>query len=362
MPMHAVIMAGGSGTRFWPQSRRARPKQFLSIGTERPLLTETITRLSPIIDGQSVMVVAGPHHAELVHEAVPDLPEGGLVIEPFARNTAPCVGLAALHLARRSPQTVMAVLPADHHIQDAATFRRLLLAAEERAMAGEIVTLGIRPTRPETGYGYIHYAGNDAVATEQRVNAYKVHRFVEKPQKAVAERYLAEGHYLWNSGMFFFTAARILDDIQRCLPTLYSALMRIGAALDEGADRYAEVLAAEFEAIEGISIDYGVMEHADNVRVIPADIGWNDVGHWAALGDFADQDQEGNIIEGPVVMIDAKRNIVQGDQGRLVALVGVEDFVVVDTADALLICPRERAQDVRRVVERLKAEKKDKLL
>ncbi|MFN3200532.1 MAG: mannose-1-phosphate guanylyltransferase [Bradymonadia bacterium] len=362
MPMHAVIMAGGSGTRFWPRSRKARPKQFLSIGTERALLAETVARLSPVIEADQVMVVAGTRHAPLVGEVLPELSAEGLVIEPAARNTAPCVGLAAIHIARKDPNTVMAVLPADHHILDEKGFRRLLLAAEQRAAAGEIVTLGIRPTRPETGYGYIHYDGADAIATDQRVDAYRVHRFVEKPQKAVAERYLAEGHYLWNSGMFFFTAARILDDIRRCLPTLHQALERIGAALDEGPERYNAVLQAEFEAIEGISIDYGVMEHAENVRVIPADIGWNDVGHWAALGDFAPADKRGNIVQGDAVLIEAERNVVQSGAGRLVALVGVEDLVVVDTEDALLVCPRDRAQDVRKVVDRLKADKKEELL
>ena len=204
MKIYGVIMAGGSGTRFWPLSRRDRPKQFLAMGTERPLITETVHRLEPLVDIDRIRVVAGLRHAAAVREHLPALGSTGLIIEPRARNTAPCVALAALHVAHEDPDAVMAVLPADHHIADPETFRTLLSAAAERAAAGDIVTLGIRPTRPETGYGYIEF-GDDSVATGDGVDAYAVERFVEKPDRPTAEKYLENGKFLWNSGMFFFT-------------------------------------------------------------------------------------------------------------------------------------------------------------
>lgn len=361
---YAVIMAGGSGTRFWPLSRRAKPKQFLAIGTQRTLIEETVARLSPLIPPERVLVVAGEGHVPAIQALLPDQ---WLVTEPCARNTAPCVGLAAAHLLQRDPDAVMAVLPADHHIADAAGFRRLIAAAEERARAGEIVTLGIRPDRPETGYGYIHYQREDTVATTSGVEVCAVRRFVEKPPKAVAERYLAEGGYLWNSGMFVFTAKRLMADIRRFLPAMAAALDRIAAAL--GTRDETEITAREFNNMESVSIDYGVMEHADRVRVVPADMGWNDVGHWAALADFGMPDAAGNVRSGgfderpdDLVLIDAHDNIVQASAPRLVALLGVNGLVVVDTPDVLLVCARDRVQDVRKVVSRLEELKRGDLL
>ncbi len=363
MSFYAVIMAGGSGTRFWPLSRRARPKQFLAIGTPRTLIEETVGRLAPLIPPERAMVVAGEGHVPAIRGLLPDQ---WLVTEPCARNTAPCVGLAAIHLMARDPDAVMAVLPADHHIADAAGFRRLIAAAEERAREGEIVTLGIRPDRPETGYGYIHYNREDTLATSSGVEVCGVRRFVEKPPKAVAERYLAEGGYLWNSGMFIFTARRILSDIRRYLPAMAAALDRIALALGTPAE--AEVTAREFNGMESVSIDYGVMEHAERVRVVPADIGWNDVGHWAALADFGTPDAAGNVVSGlgdrpgNVALIDTRDAIVQSSAGRFIALLGVDNLVVVDTPDALLLCARDRVQDVRRVVSRLEELKRGDLL
>ncbi len=356
--MYAVIMAGGSGTRFWPVSRRDRPKQFLAIGTDRPLLVETVARLDPLVPLERILVVAGAHHADTIRALLPGLPPDNLLIEPCARNTAPCVGLAAAHLAARDPDAVMAVLPADHHIGDPARFRALIAAAADRARRGEIVTLGIRPTRPETGYGYIHFDRTDTVDIDG-VAACRVERFVEKPPREVAEQYLASGRYLWNSGMFFFTPRRILADIGRFLPATRARLDRIAAAI--GTPAYAETLEREFAATEAVSLDYGVMEHADRVRVVPAAFGWNDVGHWAALADFGDVDDRGNVLRGDTVIVDSHGCVVQSE-GPLVALVGVHDLVVVATGDAVLVCPKDRAQDVRRVVDRLAARKREDVL
>ena len=356
--LFAVIMAGGSGTRFWPVSRAKRPKQFLSLVTNRTLFEETVLRLEPLIAAEQVYVVAGAQHTLQVQALRPDIPNAQLLVEPCARNTAPCVGLAAIHIAKHNPKAVMAVLPADHHISDAAEFRTLIAAAAERARTGEIVTIGIRPSRPETGYGYIQSETSKVVQTDAGPEALRVLRFVEKPESAVAEQYVADGGYLWNSGMFFFTAERILADMERLLPNLHAALHRIGDEI--GTERYDEALKREFEAAKPISIDYGVMERTDNIRVIPGDVGWNDVGHWEALAEYVPPDEDGNVVTGRAVFVDSRENIVHSSstkdaQGRLIALIGVEGLIVADTGDAILVCRRDRNQDVRQVVELLKS-------
>lgn len=362
--MYAVIMAGGSGTRFWPLSRRDRPKQFLSIGTARPLLVETVERLAPLVPPDRVYVVAGERHARPIRALLPKLPADHLLVEPCPRNTAPCVGLAAVHLARKDRDAVMAVLPADHHIADGPRFRKVIAAAAERARAGEIVTLGIRPTRPETGYGYIRFDPSEPLVAGG-VEVCRVERFVEKPPREVAERYLASNRYLWNSGMFFFTPARILADIRRFMPALAEGLDRIARAI--GTAEYGAVLAETFTELRSTSIDYGVMEHATGhpelppMRVVPADFGWNDVGHWAAIADFAESDASGNVTDGDAVLVDTRDSIVHAGHGA-VALVGVSDLVVVTTEDAVLVCPRDRAQDVRKIVDRLTRDEREELL
>lgn len=359
-------MAGGSGTRFWPLSRRARPKQFLSIGTDEPLIVETVARLAPMVPMDRVRIVAGQHHAGAIREHLPTLKDPSLIIEPCARNTAPCIGLAALHVAREDPDAVMAVLPSDHHIGDGPGFRRLIQAAAERARDGEIVTLGIQPTRPETGYGYIKLADDQPeLMTSQGVAVETVDRFVEKPDADTAEQYLSSGRFLWNSGMFFFTARNILDAFDRHLPDLMTVLQQIQPAL--GTPDYPSVLDEAFARAPSISLDYGIMEpltQGDDptpVRVLAADIGWNDVGHWAALADFAETDDAGNVVSGDALVIDGGDNIVHTD-GPLLALVGVSGLVVVRTEDAVLVCSRDNAQDVRKIVSALKTDDRESLL
>ena len=359
-------MAGGSGTRFWPLSRRAQPKQFLSIGTEEPLIVETVARLAPLVPMDRVRIVAGQGHAGAIKRHLPTLGDASLIIEPCARNTAPCIGLAALHVAHDDPDAVMAVLPSDHHIGDGPGFRRLIQAAAERARAGEIVTLGIQPTRPETGYGYIQLTDSASdLVTTQGVQVETVERFVEKPDHQTAEGYLASGRFLWNSGMFFFTARHILSAFERHLPELMAVLRKIEPTL--GTPAYEEVLAEAFAEAPSISLDYGIMEpltQGDDptpVRVLAADIGWNDVGHWAALADFAETDAAGNVVAGDALIIDGGDNIVHTD-GALLALVGVSGLVVVRTDDAVLVCTREKAQDVRKIVAALKETKRENLL
>lgn len=350
--IHAVVMAGGSGTRFWPISRRSRPKQLLAIGTEEALIVETVKRLAPVIPIERVVVVAGAGHMPPIAQLLPALRASNQIIEPCARNTAPALGLAAIHLRRRDPEAIMAVFPADHHIADVAGFQRLILAAAERAAEGEIVTLGIQPSRPETGYGYIRYHADRRVVAGEAVEVFEVDRFVEKPPLSTAERYLAEGGYLWNSGTFFFKASRLLADIRAHIPALAAALDRVDAAL--GTPDYARVLDEAFNAAPSISIDYGIMERAEAVRVIPAQIGWNDVGHWAALADFVPADEAGNVTHGPQLLIEAEGNITHSEDGRLIAALGVRDLVIVSTEDVVLVLPKDRAQDVRALVDALK--------
>ncbi len=352
--LYALILSGGAGTRLWPLSRKARPKQFLALVGETPLLAATVARLPPLAGIDRTFVVCGPAHAPAVRRILPALPAENLVVEPCARNTAPCVGLAALHVARRDPKGVMLMLPADHHIGRPAAFRDALAAAARVAQGGVIATIGIRPSRPETGYGYLKVGPRLAVKgrTRKGLEPRKVERFVEKPDAPTAERYLADGGYLWNSGIFAFRADVILDEIRGAMPELVPALDRIGAAL--GTRRAGAVLKKVFPTCPSISIDYGVMEKSDRIAVVPADFGWSDVGSFAALPDVRELDPDGNVKEGDALVFDGRNNVVLALPGRPLAVIGMDDVIVVDAGDAVLVCRRDRAQDVRKAVDALK--------
>ena len=357
--VYAVVMAGGSGTRFWPLSRRHLPKQFLAIGGELPLIAATMARLDDIAPWSQRYVVAGEHHAAGVRQHCPQLPADQLLIEPCARNTAPCIALAALHIAQRDPEGVMIVLPSDHHISDVPALRHALESAVIGAAENKIVTLGVVPTRPETGYGYIRFPGG-GVINESRLD---VDRFVEKPPRRVAERYLASGEYLWNSGVFIMSARRVLSEIERQLPDLNRAFLPVQEALARGdVKRYQVALDDAFAQIKSVSIDVGVIEGADDVEVIPISVGWSDVGHWGALEEVSAVDERGCVSLGRSehVLVDAERVTVSGD--KLIAIVGVSDVIVVDTPDATLVCHRDQAQEVKRVVEELKARGRSELI
>jgi mannose-1-phosphate guanylyltransferase len=363
MKIHAVVMAGGSGTRFWPLSRRARPKQFLPLAGKLPLLADTVKRLPPLAPIGRTYVVCGPIHARAVRTILPKLPKENLLVEPVARNTAPCVGLAALHVARRAPDGILAMLPADHHVARPEQFRDAIATGARIAAGGAIVTIGVTPSRPETGYGYLEVGaplpGESAVAGGQLAPA-RVKRFVEKPDRAKAEEYLSDGGYLWNSGIFVFRADVILDEIQRAMPELAKRLGAIAETL--GTRAYAKALAREFPACPSESIDYGVMERSSRIAVVPADFGWSDVGSFAAIPEVRAADEAGNVVSGDALVIDGKDNVVLADGGRLVAVVGATGLVVVDAGDALLVCPRERAQDVKKAVDELKRLRRDALI
>ncbi len=350
--IYAVIMAGGVGSRFWPRSSRLLPKQFLPILHRRTMLEETCRRLRPLVPWDNVIVVAGQEHASHVRRLLPALPQQNLLLEPCGRNTAPCIGLAALHIQRRCPEAVMVVLPADHGIGNPKAFLLGLKTAVVTAREKEcLVTIGTTPTRPETGYGYIR---TGAMVAGKR-NALWVRSFHEKPSHRQAERFVSSGAYLWNSGMFVFQVSTILRALRQFLPTVYQGLTRIVRSQNRKGQAS---LRAEYQRLPSISIDYGVMEKVCRMStplrlaVIPGDFGWSDVGSWDALAAFREKDARGNTVEGKAVLIDAHNAFVLSPS-RLVALVGIKDVIVIDAGGATLVCHRSQAQDVRRVVEEL---------
>jgi mannose-1-phosphate guanylyltransferase len=357
--VYPVVMAGGSGTRFWPLSRRSRPKQFLDLAGEGPLLAATVRRLPPLALPADTYVVCGPAHARAARRLLKGVPAANVLVEPCARNTAPCVGLAALHVAARDRKGVMLMLPADHHIARPDAFRAALAQAAGLAAKGHIATIGIRPHAPETGYGYLK-VGAKLPKGRGRAGAHRVERFVEKPDVITAARYLADGHYLWNSGIFAFRADVILDEIRRAMPVLGEQLGAIQKAL--GTPAYKRTLARVFPDCPSISIDYGVMEKSQQIVVVPADFGWSDVGSFAALPDVRSTDHVGNVAEGEALVIDGQNNVVLAVGGRPVAVIGLEGVVVVDAGDAILVCKKDRAQDVRKAVDELARRGRDEVL
>jgi mannose-1-phosphate guanylyltransferase len=352
---YAVIMAGGSGTRFWPASRAAKPKQFLSLGgSEETLLQATVRRATALVGIDHVFVVTGQRHASEAAEQIPELPPENLLLEPIGRNTAPCLAWACAHVRRRDPAGVIAVMPADHHIESEPEFVGSLRRALSAAETGAIVTLGIKPTRPETGYGYL------ALGPALGEGLYRVEAFVEKPTRERAEQFLASDRYLWNSGMFFFRADVMLGEIGKRLPELSAFVERCDEAQRHGAE--ADVVANEYPGLTSISIDYGVMEKAQGILVVPASFGWNDLGSWAATFELSAKDRDGNAAAGELLAIDSTGCFTSAKSGKLVVLIGLHDVVAVDTEDALLIVPRDRAQEVSKVVAALKAAGKDRQL
>jgi mannose-1-phosphate guanylyltransferase len=350
---YALIMAGGGGTRLWPASRRKRPKQFLPLlPGGRTLLGATVERLQAIAPPERTLVVTAANQVADVERTAPSIPRANIVVEPEARNTAACIGLGALEALARDRDAVIAVVPSDQYVARPAPYAESLARAIAACDDGRVVTVGIRPTGPETGFGYIE------IGAESR-GAFAVQRFVEKPDRATAERYVASEKYLWNSGMFFFRASRMLELIRRELPELGAILDEIAAAPDARA-RAAE----RYPKAPSISIDYGVMERLQpgEVAVVPGDFGWSDVGSWAALDGLAAADAHGNVALGDTVTVDAHGNLLYAGDARLVAAVGVRDLVIVSSDDAVLVLPRDRAQDVREIVEALKKSRRDSFL
>ncbi len=353
--MKAVILAGGRGTRFWPASRKVLPKQFLRIFGSRTLLQETVERLKPLLSLEDIYVACGQDYVEHLQDQIPNLLPEQIIVEPMGRNTAPCIGLAALYLKQLFSEETMIVLPADHKVRDVEELHQMLRAAEEMARKGWLVTFGIRPAYPATGYGYLEQ-GN-FIDHFQGKAAYRVARFTEKPHRATAEKFLEAGTYYWNSGMFVWSTTRILAEIERWIPELHLALQEIQQNIGN-LERVREV----FSRLESISIDFGVMEKARQIATLPCHLGWNDIGNWKALENILTPDDQGIVASGDYVCIDSRKSILHAPKGKMVALVGVEDLVVVDTPDALLICAANRTEDVKWVLEKIEQLGREELL
>ncbi len=348
---YAVIMAGGSGTRLWPLSRQHRPKQALTLVGQRTMFQQAVDRLAPLFPPERILVVTRREHAALLMEQTPELPAENFIVEPEGRGTAPAIGLAAVHLRRIDSNAIMAVLTADHHIADGQRFLQSLRDAARVAEEGYLVTLGIQPASPSTGFGYIHH-GERLNALADR-NVFRVKRFVEKPSSEQAQAMVSSGEYSWNSGMFIWRVDRILQEFAQHMPELERQLSEVAATLSTTA--YEATLNRVWPRVTKQTIDYGVMEQADRVAVIPVDIGWTDVGSWGSLWSVLPADRDGNIAQGTHVGLNTRDSLLIGGQ-RLIATIGVHDMVIVDTEDAVLVCSRDQEQAVRDLVDRLKLE------
>jgi mannose-1-phosphate guanylyltransferase len=355
--IYALIMAGGSGTRFWPASRRHRPKQLLALAGDEPLLQQAVDRVADLCGRDRVWIATGRHLEAATRELLPDFGPEQLLVEPVARNTAPCIGWAAAKVARADPEAVIVAVPSDPYIRDGAAYRRTLETAVESARRGVITTVGITPTHPETGYGYVEVEPGDGSVLDVR-------RFVEKPDQATAERYVQAGNYYWNAGMFIFRACDMTAAVAAHMPELHAGLAELDAAAADGREH--EVLPNVFARLPATSIDYGVMEHMDRLACVPGDFGWTDLGSWTAAHELARKDDGGNHAPAQAVLIDAHGNYVLDTRAqptsRVVALIGVSDLAVVQTDDALLIVPLAQAQRVREVVDALRTRGDDELV
>ncbi|MDZ4686963.1 MAG: mannose-1-phosphate guanylyltransferase [Planctomycetaceae bacterium] len=348
--LHVVIMAGGSGTRFWPQSRRRLPKQFLKIGTEQTLIQETAARCLPLIAPPQLWVVAGAVHAAETAHQLPELPGEQVLIEPCARNTAPCIGLAAIQLLAVDPEAVMLVVPADHVISPAEVFQQAVRDAVRfvTAQPDSFVLFGVKPDHPATGFGYIHRTATTVTGEEA---LYRVAAFKEKPDPLTAAKYVASDEYLWNCGIFVWKAQALLDALAVHQPELHAGLARLREAI--GTDRWPDALATEFPKLPSISIDYAVLEHAQNVYVLPAAFQWDDVGSWLAVSRLHPQDDDGNTIDGLHCGVDTDRCIIRSTDDHLVTTIGVKDLIIVHTPEATLVADQRDEAAVKKLLAEL---------
>ena len=350
MKATALIMAGGRGERFWPRSRQALPKQFLSLTDDgKTMIQLTVERISALVDLEDVYIATNEAYRELVLAQLPGLPEQNILCEPVGRNTAPCIGLGAMHISRKYEDALMMVLPSDHLVRSTPTFVRTICQGLEIAETSpNLVTIGITPNYPETGYGYIRYNPD-----ETNGHAFAVDRFVEKPCLEKAQEYLRSGDYLWNSGMFLWRVSSILDNIKTHMPDLYDGLQAIGAAI--GTPNGTRVLKEVFPTLPSESIDYGIMEKASHIFILPGNFGWDAVGSWLAMGRIRKSDAEGNVLRGNIATVDTNHCIIESS-GKLIATVGIEDLIVIDTDDVTLICDKTHAGDIKKILAKLREE------
>lgn len=353
MNKYGVIMAGGGGTRFWPLSRKERPKQLLNLSGQDVMVNETIDRVTASVGEGNVFIVTNVSQAELMHEETQSrLPKSHILAEPAARNTAACIGYAAMEIIKKYGDGVMVVMPSDHFIKDTAEYTRVLNAAIEVAENNDtLVTIGIKPTFPATGYGYIKAKADSNTNIGQTEKQYFiVEEFVEKPDEDTAKKYVADGNYTWNSGVFIWKASVILDRFKELLPDVYECLEKIGEAM--GTSDEQKVIDKIYPTIPKISVDYGIMERSKDVVTIAGDFGWNDIGSLDMLRIMKEADENGNVTYGQQVNIDTKDCIIYGDD-KMIATIGLKDVIIVQTKDAVLICDKEKAQDVKCVVDEL---------
>jgi mannose-1-phosphate guanylyltransferase len=355
---YALIMAGGSGTRLWPLSRKDRPKQSLALVEERTMFQVTAHRLHPLIPLERVYVVTNASMAAIFKEQVPGIPEANYIIEPSAKDNGPAVGLALTHIGHHDPEATVAILTADHHIGKTGEFHRALRAAYEVAQRGYIATLGIQPVRASTAFGYIERG--EALGTFEGLPVFRAVRFTEKPDQATAEAYLAEGRHFWNSGMFIMRCQVGMREYERQQPAFAQALARLKPTI--GGPEYEDALQQAWAVAPKKSIDYAIMEGAEHVAVIPVDIAWSDIGSWASLRDILPKDEHGNVFYGSNVLAIETHNTLVRSGDKLIAVMGVKDIVVIDTPDALLVCALDRVNELKRIVEQLREQQRDDLL
>lgn len=353
-----LIMAGGSGTRFWPRSRVKKPKQYLNITGNESLLQETINRFTTFTAPGNIYVVSGKAQAGVLEEQTQMLPNENLIYEPVGKNTLPCIGLAAMFAEKENPDGIMVVSPSDHLIKNTDLFKNTVLAAAK--IAGErngIVTIGISPQYPATGYGYVKVS--EDITEGEKIRQFKVERFVEKPDEETAKGYLKQGGFYWNSGMFIFKISVFLEAVKKYTPRLYSDLRKIQA--DMGNPTFEKTLDTIYREVESISVDYGIMEHAQNIYLAEGNFDWNDLGSWESVYQVSEKDENGNVGPEDTVFVESNNSYVFADEG-IVALIGLDDVVVVRDGDAVLVCRREKTEEVKKVVEYLKIKNQNQFL
>ncbi|MCP4166945.1 MAG: NTP transferase domain-containing protein [Chloroflexi bacterium] len=357
--IYPVILAGGVGSRLWPRSRKSTPKQFLNLtGADLSMLQEAYERMTPLVPADHIYVITNAEYMETVSAQLPDLPPANIVGEPAARGSAAAIGLAAIHLQKRDPDAVMAVLTADHLIRKPQALRNVIIGASQLAQEGELITLGIEPSYPETGYGYIEMG--DTLGDYNHRSARRVRRFREKPDQQTAEAFVEAGNYAWNSGMFIWRVDDIMAEFQRQMPQLYTALQQLGPALGTAGE--AQAFLDHWMPLQGnITIDYGVMEGANSVAVFPVDLGWDDIGSWAALLEVLPKDEFGNVNQASHLQHDSS-NILAYSSERMIATIGLHDMIVVDTDDCILVMPADRAQEVKVLIDKLRTSGLEKYL
>ncbi len=348
----AVIPAGGSGSRLWPLSRAARPKFLLPLLGERSLLQQTFDRLCGLTEPERILIVCGPAHVAAIARQLPELPSGNIIVEPAPNGTGPALALATAIIAARDPHAIMGSFAADHDVAEIENFTCAVQTAISAAKSRRLVTIGIEPTRPETGYGYIERTDRVVVENPEGT-AFEAARFIEKPDLATAESYLEAGTYLWNAGMFVWRVDALLAELKRLQPQIFDGVMHIVRSWEKPQSE--RVLMETWPTLPNITIDTGVMELAERVAVVPADLGWSDVGDWHGLGELIERDALGNSVKGDLLRIDTTNSVIWSETGRMVAMLGLDNIIVVDTEDALLVIDRRKSQEVKKVVEQLKA-------